>query len=478
MQRRVFVFLLFLLFSLTFISAGELKVTQEHPFLINGNWISAKDLHVGDNLTTLDGKKIVIDSVEVVKPENPFLVYNLEVSKYHTFLVGDSKVVVHNAVPLGGGAYTCAMPLERSMSNLLKDNFEVRSLSLEEIVNTGSQNLRQDRVDKLLSLGRTPAESGLLEKIVSSFRSSRISTADFQDAMKYSIETPGGVASMIGSEKYVVITGAQEVHKSYFWAWKVAEKPLVAAVGRRPIGQMILSSGLSSGISYADKLMVAEFYLKSGAKKFILFDDISYSAQQAPERITEISHLFVELARRDPTLRLSEVEIILDFPYMSRSAEKILLDRIERIRRGCGLKFTISSGGYIKDTVYNPAVHSSPTAFDEFWLTRDELTMARDIFSREGDYFWEGQTFTWTDWKIADGASLSGSLADESSQFCLLEHGYSDLSTTPNADTPFYKRPGPFYDAEDLMNENYLKFVKVLRANYLRIKFTGPPQTL
>ncbi|MBP7708381.1 hypothetical protein KA107_01750 [Candidatus Pacearchaeota archaeon] len=100
MQRRVFVFLLFILFSLTFISAGELKVTQEHPFLINGNWIDAKDLKVGDNLTTVNGKRIVIDSVEVVKPENPFLVYNLEAGVYHNFVVGEEKVVVHNSYKL------------------------------------------------------------------------------------------------------------------------------------------------------------------------------------------------------------------------------------------------------------------------------------------------------------------------------------------------------------------------------------------
>ncbi|MBP7708384.1 hypothetical protein KA107_01765 [Candidatus Pacearchaeota archaeon] len=97
MSRNLNILLFFFLVSLTFISAGELKVTEEHPFLINGNWIDAKDLKVGDNLTTVDGKRIVIDSVEVVKPENPFLVYNLEAGVYHNFVVGEEKVVVHNS---------------------------------------------------------------------------------------------------------------------------------------------------------------------------------------------------------------------------------------------------------------------------------------------------------------------------------------------------------------------------------------------
>jgi hypothetical protein len=96
----VLILFLGLLVSLAFVSAGELRVTEEHPFLINGTWISASQLKVGDILQTSDGKKVRITSVEDVVSSEPFLVYNLEASEYSNFVVdsGDgARVVVHNS---------------------------------------------------------------------------------------------------------------------------------------------------------------------------------------------------------------------------------------------------------------------------------------------------------------------------------------------------------------------------------------------
>jgi intein/homing endonuclease len=55
-----FIFILILFLNILFISAGTLKVTEEHPFLVNGNWISASQLKVGDVLQTIDGKNVTI----------------------------------------------------------------------------------------------------------------------------------------------------------------------------------------------------------------------------------------------------------------------------------------------------------------------------------------------------------------------------------------------------------------------------------
>ena len=91
----------FIIISLSnFSQAGTLKVTEEHPFLINGSWVSASDLKVGDELTTIDGKKVRITSIEDVETKEPFPVYNLEAEVYHDFVVdgGDGLgVVVHNS---------------------------------------------------------------------------------------------------------------------------------------------------------------------------------------------------------------------------------------------------------------------------------------------------------------------------------------------------------------------------------------------
>jgi intein/homing endonuclease len=104
-QRGKILFLVlalaFILISLSnFSQAGTLKVTEEHPFLINGSWIPASDLKVGDELTTIDGKKVRITNITDVETKEPFPVYNLEAGKYHDFVVdgGDGVgVVVHNS---------------------------------------------------------------------------------------------------------------------------------------------------------------------------------------------------------------------------------------------------------------------------------------------------------------------------------------------------------------------------------------------
>jgi hypothetical protein len=94
----VFALMIFSLASL--VSAGTLKVTEEHPFLVNGSWISASDLKVGDTLSTVDGKKVKITGLEDIVRDSSFPVYNLEAGFYHNFVVdaGDGlEVVVHNS---------------------------------------------------------------------------------------------------------------------------------------------------------------------------------------------------------------------------------------------------------------------------------------------------------------------------------------------------------------------------------------------
>lgn len=93
----------FLLFGLIImsispiISAETLRVTQEHPFLINEKWVTASDLKIGNLLTTADGKKAKIIGIKDYYTDNPFLVYNIETNIFHDFVVGSSDIVVHNS---------------------------------------------------------------------------------------------------------------------------------------------------------------------------------------------------------------------------------------------------------------------------------------------------------------------------------------------------------------------------------------------
>ena len=69
----------------------ELRVTPNHPFYVNGRWITAGQLKIGD---ILDGNRII--SVERVYKKVP--TYNFEVEPYHTYKVvwGVSDVIAHN----------------------------------------------------------------------------------------------------------------------------------------------------------------------------------------------------------------------------------------------------------------------------------------------------------------------------------------------------------------------------------------------
>ena len=88
----------FLALSFSIVSASQLKVTSEHPFLVNNNWIPASQLQVGDKLKTSDGKQVVIKNITEV--EDRVEVYNLEASPYSDFVVSDGVIVHNSKLPL------------------------------------------------------------------------------------------------------------------------------------------------------------------------------------------------------------------------------------------------------------------------------------------------------------------------------------------------------------------------------------------
>ncbi|MBR9704677.1 hypothetical protein GOV12_04645 [Candidatus Pacearchaeota archaeon] len=93
----ILVIFLIILVNTLFISAGTLKVTNEHPFLINNQWIDASDLVVGDLIKTINGKLAKITNIKDISLKNPTKVYNLEASIFHDFVVGKDQLIVHNS---------------------------------------------------------------------------------------------------------------------------------------------------------------------------------------------------------------------------------------------------------------------------------------------------------------------------------------------------------------------------------------------
>jgi pretoxin HINT domain-containing protein len=70
---------------------GNLRLTEAHPVLMNGRWVNAGDVKVGDALTDLRGHAVRIISIEEVNDSAP--TYNFQVST-GTYVAGG--IVVHN----------------------------------------------------------------------------------------------------------------------------------------------------------------------------------------------------------------------------------------------------------------------------------------------------------------------------------------------------------------------------------------------
>lgn len=78
---------------------GDAYVTGDHPFYVDGHWVDAADLSVGDQLLTYADNPIRIDSIEWVN--RGVRVYNVDVLSPDTFYAGG--FLVHNNGPIPGG---------------------------------------------------------------------------------------------------------------------------------------------------------------------------------------------------------------------------------------------------------------------------------------------------------------------------------------------------------------------------------------
>ncbi|MEU3521185.1 Hint domain-containing protein [Streptomyces sp. NPDC006654] len=75
------------------------RATPEHPFWVTGKgWTGAESLRPGDRLRTLDGTDTLVRSVR--RAESRTQVFNFEVEGDHTYFVGGTHVLVHNACAL------------------------------------------------------------------------------------------------------------------------------------------------------------------------------------------------------------------------------------------------------------------------------------------------------------------------------------------------------------------------------------------
>jgi len=78
------------------------KTTFDHPWRSNDKWIKTADLKKGSLLQLASGKKVAVTSVINTGDQKP--TYNLEIADFHTYFVGEDRVLVHNGMGCGEAA--------------------------------------------------------------------------------------------------------------------------------------------------------------------------------------------------------------------------------------------------------------------------------------------------------------------------------------------------------------------------------------
>ena len=80
-------------------AGGEMEVfhaTDDHPWKVEGSgWVETRDLKPGDDIDTASGADMMVLSLEQTGRVEQ--TYNLTVAEWHTFMVGEDRVIVHNA---------------------------------------------------------------------------------------------------------------------------------------------------------------------------------------------------------------------------------------------------------------------------------------------------------------------------------------------------------------------------------------------
>ena len=77
---------------------GSIKTTTNHPFYVDGKWVEAGDLKMGDEILHVDGLKHKITSMEI--NDDKQTVYNFEVPGHHNYFA--EGYLVHNKQRYGG----------------------------------------------------------------------------------------------------------------------------------------------------------------------------------------------------------------------------------------------------------------------------------------------------------------------------------------------------------------------------------------
>jgi len=165
-MKKLGVVLLFLILLSSIVYAGELKVTDEHPFLINNKWIPANQLNIGDNLTLADERQAVITDIKKVSLENPVKVYNLETENYHDFIV--NGVIVHNSNAVPANSLR-VIETEKIKEAKILLNRHITQLEEESIINAHYAKTIDEKARILEKAGFSTGRDGEVRTLIENY---------------------------------------------------------------------------------------------------------------------------------------------------------------------------------------------------------------------------------------------------------------------------------------------------------------------
>ena len=368
---KFFLAIIFVIILIQYISAGELKVTTEHPFLINGSWIPASQLKVGDLLTTLDGKTAIIKSINSVNLANTFNVYNLEAGIYHDFVVSENKVVVHNSDKLD------VLPEINTPDGLVpgpnpKNKPQIDYTTLRAWANSA---LTDSNIDV-----NTRAEvARIRNKLID-----HLEIVGFDQFLKDLQKATEIFNTQIGNEPYVVVV--MHEGKSNQWAYDLASQWL----NKKPEGIVFITGNLDNTVRSIDQVNAKiKSYMTKGIKNYVIFDDATYSGTQVSRVISDKLALQYSGYLAMPNAKcFDSLNIYAVVSRASGSAENTIISEVTN-KYGLKIKPHLIYGAKMENIGHGEI------------LTTDEFKTLLNVGSIDPD-----QTLTGFDFNIPDSVSV------------------------------------------------------------------------
>lgn len=150
-------------YKITFEDGSIVRCSEEHKFLINGNWVEAKNLAIGNDCETLPTNTKKVTNIEQVES---FDLYDLTIKDVHHYIL-DNGVVTHNsgALYVANNVLFMSKSKDRDGKDLTGFTFKLKAEKSRFIREGSVFNMNvsfEDGIDKYSDLFDFALESGYI----------------------------------------------------------------------------------------------------------------------------------------------------------------------------------------------------------------------------------------------------------------------------------------------------------------------------